>query len=746
MQFPVFVVWAALAVVGVLAPALAADDAFAVSDVAIGFDGAAKVGRWTPVTFRVSGTPGATVESSVTAPDPDGSDTIWTFPASTIDDSGTCVVSGQFKLGRLAGQIRIAAGAAEVVAQIGTNVDAPGLMCVPYEQRAAFIGVLGEAPGFRDAYSADAPVQSATGDALPVRLIEFPDSESLPLTLDAYDAIDVMVLSQRFDLDAQRANVLADWVRNGGHVVLILGGDPQAFTASPVSSWAPIRTTESARFTELAALVERVRGSSPLAVLGGIAGVRLTADNSQLLAGSFAGPLATRSPYGLGRVTALALDWSNPQVGEWNGLPGLCRFLADIDVASEILSSNAEVELRPTGVSELATQLASQLDHFGSIQRPSYWTVIAFAAAFMLLVGPLDYLLVHRVLKQPRLTWFTFPAWIIFAATAASLGADRLNSTERLANQFDLVDIDAATGLRRSQSWMTFSSPSPRRFRIAATAANWLANSDAAPMQFSWCGRPESGFGGMYRAGGLNLGNPPYTIDSFEVAENIPIGQWSSKAFVAEWGSALDATDEPLVTSALEDDGTNLLKGTFTHHLPEAITDWCVCYDKGAYFPGDPGRVDRTPAIEPGVPWSPLDRVQRRLTKTYLQGGSQIYRTQKELKGASGDPSSVTRVDYDPLGLDPFPLARMMTFYEAADGFEYTHGLANSSLQRSDLSRLLQLKRAVVFGRIATASAEYTVDGQPVQPQERWTYVRFVLPVKPGVAPSLRDTGRLNTR
>ena len=93
----------------------------------------------------------------------------------------------------------------------------------------------------------------------------------------------------------------------------------------------------------------------------------------------------------------------------------------------------------------------------------------------------------------------------------------------------------------------------------------------------------------------------------------------------------------------------------------------------------------------------------------------------------------------DPLGLDPFPLARIVTFYDVADGPHYT-GLENHSLGRSDFSRLLSFKRAVLFGRISSAAAEYKIDGADVQPQERWTFIRIVLPVKPGTPPNLRDT------
>lgn len=737
-------VWQLLAACLLLVPAgFAADTPVAISDVRIGFAGAVKVGRWIPITFHLSGPAGATIDASVAAPDPDGSETAWKLPATTLDASGSGTVSGLFKIGRLDGTIRLTAGSARFTIPAGPAPPAGAVACVPQSQHVPLIVVLGTAPGFAAAPNdADNQRRMATG-APPLKVAEFPAATDLPIQSDAYDAADVVVLSQQFDLSVEQSVALADWVRQGGHVIVALGGDPRPFAESPIASWAPIRASGGERFRELAALVERVPGAPPIIATGGLAGVRIEAPGGVVLAKSLNAPLATRSPYGLGRVTALAVAWSDQRLQTWPGLHGLCRYLADLDRFAANSGGDTRTQLRPTGVSDLATQLASQLDHFRSVRRPSYWTVISFAAAFMLLIGPLDYLLVHRVLKQPRLTWFTFPAWIVFAAVAASMGADRLNSAERQANQFDLVDVDAATGVRRAQSWMTLYSPASRRLRVESSTADWLTASHSAPMRLSWSGIPESGFGGMYRSGGLNLANPPYTIAvGGAAAENVPIGQWSSKALAADW-QMTNSGGEPLVTSELADDGTGYLEGTLTHRLPNGITDWCVAYGSLAYFPRESQRVDRVDAIAPGVPWSPADSGTRRLLVSYLQGLTQTY--QSDSASSTRSSTSITKTAYDPLGLDPFPLARMLTFYEVADGLNYT-SLANSSLGRSDLSRVLALKRAVVFGRIASPAAEYAVDGAAVTPQERWTFVRLVLPVKPGVAPSLRDTGGLRIR
>lgn len=723
-------------------PAHAAAEDLAITGISIGVHGAVKVGRWTPVEFDIAGPPGATVESAVIAPDPDGSETSWKLSPVVLDGAGQGHAEGVFKIGRLEGTIRIDAGGASASIVAGPDTDGDQARCRPWTQDVSFVGVLGAAPGFEAAFATVDAEGNPVAPAVPVQLLSFASADELPDLGAAYDSLNVLVLAQSFDLDQARSSAIADWVRQGGHVVLALGKDPQPFSTSPLAQWAPITAQGPAQFLELATLLERVPASPRLAITFPVDGVRVQPTDGIVLAGDLvSGPLATRCPYGLGRVTALAVDWNDTRLATWPGLPGLCLYLADLEPRSQQSVSGEGTQLRPTGISELATQLAAALDHFSSVNRPSYWTVILFAAAFMLLVGPLDYLLVHRVLKQPRLTWFTFPAWIVFAAAAATMGADRLNSTDRQANQFDLLDIDVVNNEQQVQSWITVYSPEPRRLETVANVADWLDEPTRRRMTIGWSGTPEPGFGGMYRAGGLNLANPPYRIDApGGVVENVPIAQWSTKALSADWRSGTRTVD-PLVTSELADDGTGLLTGTFTHRLPEAITDYCVAYGTGVYFPGAT-RADHTPAIAPGIPWSPADRITRRLLDRYLQGLSERYISNAK---ASESATKLTAETYDPLGLDPYPVARMLTYFKAGAGPSYT-GLSNHSLERADLSRLLPLKRAVLFGRIASTVVRYDVDGVALQPQEHWTYVRIVLPVRPGKAPSLRERGILELR
>src|SRR5690606_18476747 len=150
---------------------------------------------------------------------------------------------------------------------------------------------------------------------------------------------------------------------------------------------------------------------------------------------------------------------------------------------------------------------------------------------YILVIGPLDYFLVQRVLKRPSLTWWTFPLAVLIAGTLAVVTARSVNGSDARANQVDFVDISvtpdpSAPQLARVQSWLTMYSPVTRRHEVALRPAPLSAASATAdatenamlasdsellvPPRVSWASVPESTFGGMFRSGGAELGRPTY--------------------------------------------------------------------------------------------------------------------------------------------------------------------------------------------------------------------------------------------
>ncbi len=704
-------------------------------DVEVGFAGRMKVGCWTPVRVAIDGPAGQNVAPRLIAPDPDGSATTWPLPAVTLDGNGPRESRGLFRLGRIKGSVRIEAGTVSRLIEPVPDAEG-GLRCD--RQSVVFLGLLGPAAGFEEEFGPGSAEAAGQIDAVrDVRLLKFASPAELPETAEALDALDVLVMSRTAPLDPVRSAAVSEWVAGGGHLVLMLEHDePQGkVRATPPPDWVPIETRGTGPFRDLAALTDRVR-NNPAIEAGRSApgGMRIRVRAGRTLVSSLDGPLVARVAYGLGRVTVFVLDWTQPPLRDWAGLPELCRYLADVGLRRTAKETpQASTQLRPTGVSDLSTQLAAQLDSFSAVQRPSYWAVLGFIVLFLLVAGPLDYLLVHYWLKRPHITWFTFPLWVALASLCGTLYANSHNAPKLESNQFDLVDIDVSTGLRRARSWMTLYSPEPRRYRVEPAMAAWLAptpGDDGDLPRLTWSGPPETGFRGMYRAEGLELANPPYELLAGGAGVgNLPIDQWSSKALAAWWQQPAD-TESPLLVESDLAEGEYRLTGTVTHHLPAPITDWCLAWQKLVYVPRRGDSVLDVPALNPGEPWVPDRVVQPRVLTGFLTGETFVpSQSQDKLK----QQDARARSEYDPLGDDPEPLARMLTFHDAAGGAEYT-ALQNDPLGRWDLSRLLDLDRAVLFGRIELPATTYRVDGEEMTPRRRTTFIRIVLPVTPASA------------
>jgi hypothetical protein len=261
----------------------------------------------------------------------------------------------------------------------------------------------------------------------------------------------------------------------------------------------------------------------------------------------------------------------------------------------------------------------------------------------------------------------------------------------------------------------------------------------APPQQapISWSGIPEASFGGMYRPGGLELGRPEYRFSADGTSiEDLPVSIWSTKSLTARW----QFDDDALVESKLESPGLSQLFGTFTHHLPVPIEDWIVAYGNRVFRP----RGEVNPAFEkirPGELWNPsAASVHQRELRGFLTR-AKVYKVAK--KEGFGEDILIRQDPYDPLDLDPTDLLRLLTFHAAAGGSNYT-GLENTALSQFDLSPLLQLDRAVLFGRIKMSVAVPRIDGEAVEPTQQVAFVRILLPVKrvesgPRILPDLGD-------
>jgi hypothetical protein len=422
--------------------------------------------------------------------------------------------------------------------------------------------------------------------------------EELPTRWFGYDAADLVIfptgnadfLRRLLADDTGRKEALAGWVRHGGHLVLSTsrnrglvrkllgtwdwrGADVLTGGAVPLSRVdgfvqfaealdKPFESGDDSDFIGVARL--RVRDAGPLEVLA--------VEHQQY-------PLIVRIPYGLGAVTLVAADLDRRPFTAWDGRREFWQKLI----------ARVGPRLIPGGEdrNDVATDLQRQLEVFPGVEPVAFGWIAFLIFLYILLVGPLEYFFLARVIKRPGWTWALFPVTVVVISAAAFAVASGRHGDELRINQVDLVDIDML-GTRPHAVTTTWSSAySPRIGTYSARVGPGWAFSDRRKEPaavVSWLGRPElagPGSTGRPRSQGLLRQEYVYAKDATGLI-CVPLPFASTKSFTASFEGQVAAP----VTADLSYDRDNpdLISGGVTNRLP-ADLEGAVLFYGGKWYP-----------------------------------------------------------------------------------------------------------------------------------------------------------------
>jgi len=719
LGFVLFIAFlACLSVQGVVRAA----DAAPAAVVELGIAGNLKVGSWTPIRVELAAPAAAGAEVVVVTTDFDNN----RLETPLVSNSPTHW-AGMIQVGRLEGSVDILLRADGKETLIGDVRITPEGKVSPasYRQNTEFWGVLGSTARFGDAATEwTASIRASRGASAPARAVAMNlDWAGLPEAVEAWDSLDVLVIGgDAFAIPPDRNETLRRWVERGGRLLLVLGSATPDFQNSPIAKWSPIKAEGVVQVTSLDTVKARVANSALLRIARqrSIPAAHLPGTPE----GTLPGPAILAKPYGFGFLTAFAFDFEQPPLSTWQDQTSLLRQLT-MPTAPAPVRANRDSELSSTGITDLASQMASGLDRFEGVNRASFRGVMLWTALWMVVLFPLDYLVVQKVLKRPHLTWVTLPLLIATATLLASRSAMSSNTAPLTCNQIDLVDFTPADSAVRVQSWMTFYSDETERYDVAATSKL------AGPARLAWTAKPEEGVRGLYRQGGISFASPVFrTTADHTRLEDLPVRMWSSYSLTAESSRELKE-QPPLFESSLLESEAGRLQGSIRHNLAGPLREWVVLYKNFLYHPVPPRGTSTIAPWDPGQAWRPGFDGQSTIARVYLQGHRQTRIDSKDVK------LQQVRLEvaaYDPLEFDPTRLLIMLSFHETAKGTSYT-GLTNAPLAKLDVSRTLDSRQyngidcAVVMGRLEAPATEYEINGAVLKPESSWTFVRSVLPV-----------------
>ncbi len=422
-----------------------------------------------------------------------------------------------------------------------------------------------------------------------------------------------------------RRDALLEWVRRGGKLVVSVGANASKLAQSELFQAvlpARIQDPASRDVTELPLKFQIPGAQRNVTPLTPRAGDRFkvaqlvpnAAKQARVLipaAGDLAEdpalgelPVVVQAPYGLGRVTVVAFDLDRSPFADyprraqfWDWLvreAGSQRSALATDRGQNQYGygsyGNADVE------DEFAAALRQHIDTFEGVPVISFGWVALFIALYTLLIGPVEYLFLKKVLGRLELTWVTFPLIVLSVSAAAYFTAYAIKGNDLRVNKVDVVDMDLGGGRVYGRTWFTIFSPRIDSYTIGVEPKdNWAAarpDSPAPPTLVDWMGGGRGGSSSFLSRGYRYHADPDARAEC-DGLDRVPIQVWSTKAFTASWSGYLDKGTPPVAAELIHPPGDpTAVQGSFVNNLPvRSLQDVTLLYAGKAY---------KLPTLTPG--------------------------------------------------------------------------------------------------------------------------------------------------
>lgn len=288
------------------------------------------------------------------------------------------------------------------------------------------LGVLSDRPGTLDGLSS-VHLGTFTPTVTHISADELPDTA---LMLRAFDLLAIDDFATDTLTASQRA-ALADYVMNGGALLLGTGG-----------SWHKTLAGLPASIVPMLAIGSTILGATN--AFGGLAGLEVatgspTGGNVWLAEGNQ--PLLIEKLMGAGAVTMATFDWN--QVAGWSGTTPILRqvFVRSTYGIGSSPSFGFNKMMSISSVSQKGASLMQSLTNAPALDLPAWWIIGALVLLYVLLVGPINYLLL-RAINRRALAWITVPV-ISIAASAGAYGTSVATKGRSIqATQVAIVHVE----------------------------------------------------------------------------------------------------------------------------------------------------------------------------------------------------------------------------------------------------------------------------------------------------------------
>jgi hypothetical protein len=420
--------------------------------------------------------------------------------------------------------------------------------------------------------------------------------ETLPSRVEVLRSLDALILSglDTSSLTPAQAEALQTWAEEGGRLLIGGGVSARRTLAGLPDGLRPVEPGETVELSTLDNLAGFV--GHPVQVTGPFPATLPGEPRGTVLLEEQAGPLLVQDPLGEGWVSYLALDPAASPFDAWAGTLPFWKRLLEPGAA---LESNVPRDI-PTRMLE-SEQMTYALSNLPSLELPSARWLALLLGVYILLVGPVNYLLLRR-LRRLDVAWVTIPTLtLLFSVAGYGLGYT-MRGNDVIVNQVSILPLYPGNENVAARSYVGLFSPTRRDYdmRVGGDAL-------IGPLaQHSYGG---GGYGGGPVALNVLQGEPAQV-------RGLSVNQWALQSFQAEtWMEGMDGVLE--TDLSIEEVAYRYrVQGTVRNHLDRPLKD--VVFVLGSRFallgdvgPGEELEVDAAlegSAMGAPFPWALFQR------------------------------------------------------------------------------------------------------------------------------------------
>ena len=542
--------------------------------------------------------------------------------------------------------------------------------------------------------------------------------DDLPLDRFGYDAADIFFLSASKEnffpstdipQTVQRISVIDRWVTSGGRLVVTGGAKsldrllPNGVLASLIPGTVAPKTRELRVVNSLVQYVPKAKnlimtgtGNNPflnIPVLDVTSSDKKNDTTVELSEGEL--PLIVRQIRGFGTVTFFSCECAEQPLLSWNGRDRLWLGILGHNSEHELVARQSNSSLMEMGYTDLSGQLRSALDKFEGVKKFPFSLVLILIGLYILVIGPFDWFLTHRVFRRPNLTWLTFPFWLVLFSLIALFLGNKTWSPVGRSNFAEVIDIDETSSLVRGSVWAGIYSSTDDLYSLAIKPV-LTPSASVSEVLFNPLGLSGTGLGATEQKSiSVAYWDLPYENLRLDgVLAPLPVAVRASKSIFGEWFAAAQFPQVATLTRYAADQVTGSVTNPFNQTLNDAILfcgKWA--YNVGTLHPNETVIIDR--------------KTMRRDLPRVLGDSDNPFD-----ESLSNTMTQSSLEHYDAQSCDPAYIMRAMMFYDMAGGTAEI-GLSNERHSRIDGSELIRCGRAVLVGRFEgeqSAQAEPRTD------------------------------------